>query len=243
MIFQSIFENFLLKGWQLASVEGPLKIDEGVRGHFLNAPYDLLPTFEGPAGSRLRGGRGKDHPRYGRYIYSFAKHYRPKLIVEVGSYAGGTGIGWAKALAENGQGRLICVDNDTYSNGTYPVVTERNICQTGLAANSVEFRSGQSQTVLPALAKEFPGKVDIYLVDGDHTYEGALADITNGLPMMKRGGFILVHDVDRFRRMDEMTPAHPAPVYEAFRKVADEQGYPWNIQKFIRKHLGILQVP
>ena len=242
MLLESSLETLRLKGWQMSSVEGPLEIAPGVRDHFLRAPYDLLPDFEGPASSKLRRGRGKDHPRYGRYIYALARHYQPDLIVEVGSYAGGTAIGWTKALAENGHGRLICVDNDTYSRNTYPGVTQRNIGRMGLPAGRVEFRNGDSKILLPKLAQELQGRVDMYLVDGDHTYEGALADIESGLPMMKPGGFVLVHDVDRFRRMDEMTAEHPAPVYEAFQKVVKDHAYGWCILKFIRKHLGIIQI-
>ena len=61
----------------------------------------------------------------------------------------------------------------------------------------------------------------------------------NGLPMLKPGSFMLVHDIDRNRRMDEMTAEHPHPVYEAFQDVVRAQGYEWCILKFIRKHLGV----
>ena len=84
--------------------------------------------------------------------------------------------------------------------------------------------------------------MDIYLVDGDHTFEGALADLENGRKMMRKGGFILIHDVDPGRRMDEMTAEHPAPVLEAMQKFVSEYGYKSCIVKFIRKHLGILRI-
>jgi len=92
------------------------------------------------------------------------------------------------------------------------------------------------------LAKELQGKVDMYLVDGDHRYESALADIENGLLLVKPGGFILVHDVDKNRKMAEATESHPYPVYEAFKKVIDDTGFDWCILRFIRKHLGIIKV-
>src|SRR4029077_1787619 len=115
---------------QARRVDGPLRLDDAVYETFLNASWDLIPDFEGPA-RRLRLGRGMDHPRYGRFIYAFAKVLRPRLVVDVGSYAGGTATAWAMALEENGCGRLICVDNDTYSRGTYPTVTRRNLQKTG----------------------------------------------------------------------------------------------------------------
>jgi len=236
-------ENWRVKRKLLAFVDGKLLIDPAVRDVMLGAPIDIMPEFRGPSGMELKGGRGKDHPRYGRFIYALARHYKPDLVVEVGTFAGGTSIGWATALKENGSGRLICVDNDTYSKGTYPTLAKENISRTGIAADRFELRSGDSRELLPKLAEELRGKVDFYLVDGDHTFEGATADIRDGLPMVKPGGFVLVHDVDRGRRMDEQTPEHPHPVHEAFMAAAEEHGLEWCILKFIRKHLGFLRIP
>ena len=78
-------------------------------------------------------------------------------------------------------------------------------------------------------------------MDGDHTYEGALADLNNGLQMMKPGGFVLVHDLDTNRRMDEMTDEHPHPVYEAFMEIFGKCNFEFCILKFIRKHLGVIK--
>lgn len=242
MSIQTWWENFKLRGWQLTQIEGSLCFDPGVLDIFLNAPYDILPDFQGPLGSKLKGGRGKDHPRYGRFTYAFAKFYKPALIVEAGTYAGGTSIGWAKALVENGQGRLICVDSDVYSKDTFPKITRQNLKRVGISDEKVALRAGKSQDLIPQIAKDHSKEADIYLVDGDHTYEGALQDIRNGLPMMKNGGFILVHDVDRNRRMDEQTSEHPHPVHEAFMKVVQDTRHPWCILKFIRKHLGIIRI-
>jgi hypothetical protein len=79
-------------------------------------------------------------------------------------------------------------------------------------------------------------------VDGDHTYEGAQRDLENGLPLLKPGGFILVHDLDRGREMPESTAGHPSPVYEAFFDFVRAHGFQYCILRFIRKHLGIIQV-
>jgi predicted O-methyltransferase YrrM len=239
--FQSTFEHAFLR-LQRGRIEGPLRLDDRVFEEFLKAPWDVLPSFQGPAGRRLRLGRGMDHPRYGRFIYAFAKAYRPQLVVEVGSYAGGTAIGWATALAENGSGRLVCVDNDTYSQGTYPTVTRANLSKTPLPANRYELRSGDSKDVIPKLAQELRQQVDVYLVDADHTYEGALADLENGLPMVKAGGFILVHDVDPNFRFLEETPAHPQPVYEALMEFIRRHSLQWCTLKFIRRHLAVVRV-
>lgn len=232
--------NTFLKCWGIKSIDGQLKIDKELFNIFLSSIEDPLPDFQGP--KHLKSGRGKDHPRYGRWVYAFAKYYKPDIIVEVGTYAGGTAVGWSKALVENEKGRLICIDNDSYTAGIYPEITKKNIQNTGLKENRFDLRCGSSAEIVPKVAQELKGQVDIYLVDGDHRYEGALADIENGLPMLKSGGFILVHDVDVNRKMDEATENRPYPVYEAFQKVINDNDFDWCILKFIRKHLGIIKI-
>jgi len=60
--------------------------------------------------------------------------------------------------------------------------------------------------------------------------------------LVKPGGFVLVHDVDKNRKMAEATECHPHPVYEAFKDVIDDTGFEWCILRFIRKHLGIIKI-
>lgn len=240
--FNRITENLSLSWRGFRNIDGTFCIARAVLDYMLAAPFDILPSFQGPAGSRLKRGRGKDHPRYGRFIYAIGKHYRPEYVVEVGTFAGGTAIGWATALKENDCGKLICVDNDSYSAGTYPEIARRNLSSTGIKEEQFDLLSGDAGVIIPELAQEYMGRVDFYLVDADHAYEGALSDLENGLPMLKPGGFLLVHDVDRNREMLEATPEHPWPVYEAFMKIASEGNFEWCILKFIRKHLGIIKV-
>ena len=232
--------NTFLRHWGIKNIDGPLKFDRELFNIFLSSVEDPLPNFQGP--EYLKLGRGKDHPKYGRWVYAFAKYYKPDIIVEVGTYAGGTAVGWSRALIENTKGRLICIDNDSYTAGIYPEITKKNIQSIGLKESRFELKCGNSNEIVPGIAQELQGQVDIYLVDGDHRYEGALADIENGLPMLKSGGFILVHDVDVNRKMDEATANHPYPVYEAFTKVINDNRFEWCILKFIRKHLGIIKI-
>ena len=173
-----VIENLLLKAWQIRSIDGTLCIDREVLDRFLAAPYDPLPEFEGAPNYQLKNnGRGKDHPRYGRFVYALARHYRPETIVEVGTFAGGTAVGFASAINENGHGKLICVDQDSYSNGTFPQVVKRNLARLGFPESNLQLCSGDSREWLPKLAETLKQKADIVLVDGDHTYEGALADL------------------------------------------------------------------
>ena len=243
MLLRPPFENWYLRAWGRRRVWGPLVLPERVLATFLSAPYDLSPDFVLPPQWRRRE---HDHPRYARFCYALARGTGARRILEVGSSSGGTTTGWARALAEAaGEGaevRLVCVDDDSYNPGVYPVMTGQNVERMGLSLDRVTFHCGDSRAVLPRLHREHPGYFDVYLVDAGHTYEGALADLEDGLPMVRPGGLIAVHDVDRARPMPEATAAHPAPVYDAVEHFARSHRFDRCIVGFVRKHLAVVQV-
>ena len=237
------FENWYLRAWGVRRVWGTLALPDGVIRTFLAAPYDLTPDFvEPPPWKR----RAREHPRYARFCYALARATGARRILEVGSSSGGTTTGWARALAdaasEGADVRLECVDDDSYNPGVYPAATAPNVRRAGLDLDRVTFHSGPSTDLLPRLARERPTYFDMYLVDAGHTYEAALGDLENGLPMVRAGGLIAVHDVDRSRRMAEATREHPAPVYDAVQQFTRTHRFESCVVGFVRKHLAIVQV-
>lgn len=243
MLLRPPFENWYLEAFGLRKVRGTLRLPPQVFATFLAAPYDPSPDFVLPPRWRRRE---HDHPRYARFCYALARGTGARRILEVGSSAGGTSAGWARALAEAGQGtppHLVCVDNDSYNEGVYPGITGQNIEQVGLKLRRVTFHNGDSGVLLGQLQDRYRQYFDIYLVDANHSYDAALADLENGLPMVAPGGLIVVHDVDRSRRMSEATPQHPTPVYDAFMDFAARHHADFCILGFIRKHLGVAKIP
>lgn len=236
-----ILENAILALSIPFRAEGPLKLDSGLFSLFMSLPEDPLPGFRG-ALPGVRG-RGKDHPRYGRFMHAFVRFYKPDIVLEIGTNAGGTAVGIARAISENGRGKLVCVDNGQGNPRSFPDVARRNLEAAGLKEGDMELVCEDSRLALPKIAPRFKGKVGVCLVDAAHTYEAALSDIKNALGMMKPGGYILVHDVDsKLDLADEVSPGHPSPVLDAFMEVARESGFDWCILKFIRKHLGVIKV-
>jgi hypothetical protein len=68
------------------------------------------------------------------------------------------------------------------------------------------FTQGDSIGEADKIKQVIPSELDVLFVDGDHTYEGALADLNNFGPLAKR---IFVHDTD-------------APDFPGVRRAVDE---------------------
>jgi hypothetical protein len=64
-----------------------------------------------------------------------------------------------------------------------------------------EFLDGNSRDTIPALMPEQAEAFDLVLVDGDHSYEGGMADLVNTWPLVQPGCCVLFHDISH--------PAHP----------------------------------
>jgi len=237
------FENAWLRAVGVRQVSGPLRLPDAVFRAFLAAPWDPSPHFALPAKWKRRE---HDHPRYARFCYALARGTGARRILEVGSSAGGTTAGWARALAEaSAEGaavHLVCVDDDSYEPGVYPTLTAQNVERVGLARDRVTFTCGDSASRLRTIREEHPGYFDVYLVDAGHTYEAATGDLENGLPAVRPGGLIAVHDVDPRRAMPEATAAHPAPVFDAVRDFTRAHGFESCTLRFIRKHLAVVRV-
>lgn len=46
----------------------------------------------------------------------------------------------------------------------------------------------------PEIVSHIKGPFDLIIIDGDHSYMGIKADIDNYLPMLRKGGFLVLHD-------------------------------------------------
>jgi hypothetical protein len=129
---------------------------------------------------------------------------RDLTILEIGAYAGGSAIVWARALKNNGatNGKLISVDpwdsyidltgnrrfvfrvmNRNLGNGNVLRLFVQNLKAAGVADICYQFR-GRSEDILPVLKAKF----DIIYIDANHHVDAVSKDLQLALPLLKDGG-------------------------------------------------------
>lgn len=64
---------------------------------------------------------------------------------------------------------------------------------------------GDSKKILPQMRDQENLKFDLIFVDGDHTYQGALSDMNDSWPMVRRGGVMMVDDVFHKNNWDKLS--------------------------------------
>lgn len=124
--------------------------------------------------------------------------------VEIGSYLGASSCCIAAGF-RGGDNKLHCVDtwwNDNVS------VARQNTFQVFLD-NTSKYKSfivthrGWSKDV----AKDFNIDVDFLFIDGDHSWSGIVTDLKSWLPLLKKHGILVMHDVgwgDCKRALEEL---------------------------------------
>jgi predicted O-methyltransferase YrrM len=121
-----------------------------------------------------------------------------KLIVEVGTFTGGT----AECMLEHmdDDARLITIDPYIDLPKVNFIDFVRREVITVAASRLEKFGDrvtqiiGDSKTIAPLFAD---GTVDMVFIDGDHRYEGVKADILGWMPKLKKDGVMSGHDFDQ----------------------------------------------
>jgi predicted O-methyltransferase YrrM len=103
------------------------------------------------------------------------------IIFEIGVRTGISTASFLRGLEKNGGHLYSCEINPTCSDifAGHPQWT---------------FILGDSRKPETIVTK-IPNKLDILMIDGDHTYEGVKDDLNNYTPLVKSGGRIILHDV------------------------------------------------
>lgn len=146
-----------------------------------------------------------------QFIAAHCRQHSPNSYLEIGTREGDS----LRAVLDNSPtlSRVVCADTwggeyGGTGRGSHSHIDEI-VSQYG---NVVSFRclDGDSKVTIPQVSDE---RFDLILVDGDHSVDGARADLINVSSLVSPGGFVLLHDI-----------CHPAHLYlgELFALWADE---------------------
>lgn len=111
------------------------------------------------------------------------------LIVEIGS-ENGMSASLFRTFAP--YATLACIEIDKNANFLH------NLKAVGLDDDKLlrPIITDSSKTTWPELAKSkhLNQEIDLLFIDGDHSFEGALADLRNFAPYVTKGGWLILHD-------------------------------------------------
>jgi hypothetical protein len=141
-------------------------------------------------------------------LYRAVRWYRPRTVVQTGTFVGASALAIAMGLEDNGEGELYTIDPEPpeYFAIREPVeIARRALVVSGLDSR-VRLVRGYSTLALDSERMRLPvvplwrlGAVppaDVLVVDGDHTFDGCLLDLIHGADRLAEDGphLIVVHD-------------------------------------------------
>jgi predicted O-methyltransferase YrrM len=121
--------------------------------------------------------------------------------LEIGSFKGRSTVGIAHVTRELGLGKVVAVDPHTSPASTDPDLkragqtTSYDDFVANLRAAGVFERVEIKRAYSHDLAREWKDPLRLLWIDGDHTYEGAKADLDMFKPYLQPGAIVAMHDV------------------------------------------------
>jgi len=165
-----------------------------------NMPLDLPVTehwqFEHLAG--LFASTSLDHAvismtiRQAAYLFGLVRQMKPRKVIEIGRYKGGSTLVIAAAM--NGKGEFWSIDIGEKHGGMHCGEQSRPFDEM-LADTCKRFGLKVSIIVGDSRAVDVDtGEVDLVFIDGDHSYEGVRSDFERFGKRVRVGGAVLFDD-------------------------------------------------
>jgi predicted O-methyltransferase YrrM len=121
------------------------------------------------------------------YLYRLVREERPRIVVELGRFRGGSTFLIATAL-DNGVLHSYDIETRQGRSGTE---LDRGL---SAALERYGLTGRVALHVADSRGADPPGPIDVLFVDGDHSEEGVRADFERWSPHVEPGGHLLFHD-------------------------------------------------
>ena len=126
-------------------------------------------------------------PRLAVFLAHLARQLRPRLIVEIGTAFGVSGMYWVSALEETGTGAFVTFE----PNAAWRQLAERNI---GAISRRARLIAGTFEDQV-ASANLAAGSVDILSIDAIHTPEAVAGQLAIAAPLLSERSVVLIDDI------------------------------------------------
>lgn len=117
------------------------------------------------------------------------------VVAEIGSYIGASACCLAAAVESNRNGIVCCIDtwrNDSMSEGNRDT-WDAFLRNTAVFESRIAPFRGLS-TVVSDQVRDYASRIDLLLIDGDHSYEGVKADWECYRNMLGENSIVVFHD-------------------------------------------------
>lgn len=155
-------------------------------------------------------------------LVSLYKSKKPKYVLEIGSFTGGTLWYWIK-LAQPGA-KIVSVDLMIQDGQRHEQEKGRREWSNWIEGIDCEFSSHLCSTTSPLFPKivkrEFPEGIDFAFVDGGHSYEVVQNDFAVIWQNLREGGLIALHDIHTLSKDNDC-----AKFWEALRNSGGLEHY------------------
>jgi predicted O-methyltransferase YrrM len=185
------------------------------------------------------------HPAEVRGVLTLVRALRPRNLLEVGVWRGGTFYLWCRAAAPGGVKLALDWPAPGYFGPgpwalTAAELDARDAAMRGWAAGVAVLRAdSRLAATRDAVAARLGGEpLDLLVLDGDHSHAGCRRDYALYRPLVRPGGLVLVHDVTQSPHTERAGFGTPW-VWRAVRRAApgrtrevrhDPRGNGWGVE-------------
>ncbi len=139
---------------------------------------------------------------YYSFLYLVSREFKPKAMVEIGTYQG---LGSIHLALGNTGGKVTTIEpRPNFKNVLYRFCYNEGI-------NNIEAVIGES---LSAVNMFEDNSIDLLFIDGNHNYEFAKEDYNKYLPKVKENGIILIDDIQLHGGMERFWEEIKEPKFD-----------------------------